>query len=285
VTVTLKHIIQAASGLLVLAALITVIFFAKFVRQQLSVLQQSPEELYTELDAATSEGNALASQAMRQARQLIADGDFSKGHDKLRFLVNFYSDVPFAAEAKATLGGLNLDQLMSAQNPRKKQTYTVQRGDSLARIASQHETTVENIMALNGLLYVNRIQPGQELVVMALNFRTVINASARTLTLFDGPTFIKEYPLLDVIYAGKEPMITTEVERMMAYDGASMIARVSSQYRQHKKLILLKAGTLQVRPVKHPDEDDPGRGFFLSAEDMEEYNLLVRSGSVVEIYL
>jgi len=58
-----------------------------------------------------------------------------------------------------------------------------------------------------------------------------------------------------------------------------MISRISSKYRSNKKLIILKDGRLLIRPVKHPDEADPGSGFFLSETDMEEYNLLVRPGS------
>ena len=137
-------------------------------------------------------------------------------------------------------------------------------------------------MELNGLLYNNRIHPDQEVVVMSLNFRTVIDVSEKSLTLFDGETFVKQYPLLDIIYTGKSELIT-EIDQTMALDGERLVTRISSRYQPNKKVNVLKAGGLLVRPVKHPDEPAPGRGFFLSESDMEEYNLFVRKGNVVEI--
>ena len=89
--------------------------------------------------------------------------------------------------------------------------------------------------------------------------------------------------MLEVSYTSKSKLITTNIDRSMAFDGGTLVPRISSKYRVNKKLLILKAGNLQIRPVKHPDEPDPGKGFFLSASDMEEYNLLVRDGNVVEI--
>lgn len=43
------------------------------------------------------------------------------------------------------------------------QTYTVQRGDTLGKIATRNETTVGELVALNGLSDPNRIMPGQVL--------------------------------------------------------------------------------------------------------------------------
>lgn len=47
------------------------------------------------------------------------------------------------------------------------QTYIVQRGDTLSRIASAFNTTVDQLAQLNGIANPNRIQAGQELVIFA----------------------------------------------------------------------------------------------------------------------
>jgi LysM repeat protein len=45
------------------------------------------------------------------------------------------------------------------------QTYTVQRGDTLFRIARRHNTTVANLQAINSIVNANRIYAGQRLCV------------------------------------------------------------------------------------------------------------------------
>lgn len=49
--------------------------------------------------------------------------------------------------------------------PAASTTYTVQPGDTLAKIAQQYQVTVEAILAANGLQNPNLIQVGQELVI------------------------------------------------------------------------------------------------------------------------
>ena len=279
-----SYVIQAVCAIIVFALLAYAIIFSKSVKVMAGE-ETGSEALYEELENVTSQEDLLASRAMQQARDLIKAGEYSKANDKLRFLINFYSGVSFADEAKQILGALNVDQIMSPGNPKHKTNYQIKRGDSLSRVASKHDSTVENIMELNGLFYANRIQPDQKLVVMSLNFRTVIDVSEKTLSLYDGQTFVTQYPLLDIVYSGRSKMITTKIDQTMAYEDGTMISRISSKYRPNKKANILKAGNLQIRPVKHPDEPEAGNGFFLSESDMEEYNLFVRKGNEVEIRL
>jgi len=279
------YIIQGVCAVLVITVLTCALIFAKNVKEMAKEIGAGPTALYEELGSISTQGNLLSVQEMQQARQYVVDGEYGKAHDKLRFLINFYADASFVREARGILGALNLDQILSPSNPKYKSSYKVKRGDSLSRIAKNHDSTVENIMELNGYMYPNRIHPGQEMVVMALNFRTVIDIGEKSLALYDGQTFVKEFPLLEVSYGGKNKIVTTKIDQTMAYNSSEMISRISSQYRANKKMIVLKDGNLQIRAVKHPDEPDPGRGFFLSESDMEEYNLLVRKDGEVEIRL
>gem|GEM_PF-4276738 len=278
------YIIQAVCAVVIVTFLTIAIIYAKKVKG--IAAQQSgnnTEEFYKSLEINRTRENLLANQMMSQAKELIEAGDYRMANDKLRFLINFYSSDKNAIEAYEILGAINLDQLFSPANPQYKTNYTIKRGDSLSRIAKQNESTIENIMELNGLLYNNRIHPGQKIVVMSLNFKTVINVEKKTLTLLDGETFIKQYPLLEVLYSSSSKKVDTEIGRTMAIDGEKLISRISSRYATNRKVNILKGSDIQIRPVKHPDEPDLGRGFFLSEADMEEYNLFVRAGSVVEI--
>jgi LysM repeat protein len=51
--------------------------------------------------------------------------------------------------------------------PQPVTTYVVQRGDTLAAIARRFNTTVQNLVALNGIANINRIVAGQRLNVPA----------------------------------------------------------------------------------------------------------------------
>lgn len=279
------YIIQGVCAIIVLTMLTGSLMFAKHVKEKAKALGGGPIALYDELGSINTKGDLLSMREMQQARQYVIDGEYGKAHDKLRFLINFYAEASFAKEARGVLGALNLDQILSPSSPKYKTSYTVKRGDSLSRIAKKHDSTVENIMELNGFLYSNRIHPEQEMIVMKLGFRTVIDIEQKSLTLYDGETFVKEYPLLEISYRGKSKVMLTEINQSMAYDGEELISRISSRYRPNKKMIVLKHGDLQIRAVKHPDEPDLGQGFFLSHSDMEEFNLLVREGGEVEVRL
>jgi len=282
--VKFQNIIQLICTVFAIAILAYALIFTKFIKNK-AEHSVGAESIYAELGAINTEGNLLAAQAMQQARDFIQAGQYNNAYEKLRFIVNFYPDVPFAPDARRILGELNMDQLMSPNNMRGKSVYTVQKGDSLSRIASKNRTTVEAIMALNALMNPQRIQPQQELVVMPLTFRILINVKQKRVVVYNQETYVKEYPILDLLYPSKQSRTATSVARTVAYEGASLYNRISPYYRENPKMLTLKHGNLVIRAVKHPDEPDLGKGFFLSSSDMEELNLLVKSGTPVEIQL
>jgi LysM repeat protein len=65
------------------------------------------------------------------------------------------------------LVGQQLTIPVAAPPPTSVQQYTVQRGDTLASIARRFNTTVQNLIALNGIANANRIIAGQRLNVPA----------------------------------------------------------------------------------------------------------------------
>ncbi len=283
--VKVTQIIQIILAVVILVAFTFSLILAKHVKDKAADLGKGAQKLYGQLNELDTEGSLPGAQAMQRAREFLEVGDYSEAREKLLFITNFYSEAPFASRARKILGEMNLDQFFSPDTLKEKSEYTIKRGDSLSKIAKKHECTVEYIMALNGLSYPDRIQPGQKLIVRPINFKTVIDAKQRLLTLVDDGKYIKEYPLLEVTAKSRSSKITTKIDQALGYDKSSTFPRSSSSYQKNKKMVLLKDGNWLIRGVKHPDEIDPGSGFFLSESNMEEYSILIKSGDPVEIRL
>ena len=95
----------------------------------------------------------------------MATGQFDDAREKLLFIVNFYPLSNSAAEARRLLGELNLDEILSTDVMEGKSVHTVVSGDSFLKIANKYDTTLDCIMHLNGLQRLDRLHPGDELVV------------------------------------------------------------------------------------------------------------------------
>lgn len=281
----IRYIIQIITAIIVLVCLISAITFSNFVKKKTLVYEATTSTLFEELNSTDTHGSLPAAQAMKSARNFLELGDYNQSREKLLFITNFYSEAPFSTSARQILGEMNMDQLLSPSNLKYKKSYTVKNGDSLSKIARNHETTIENIMELNGLLYNNRIHPGQSLVLLPLKFSSVINVKKKTLTLYYDGQYIKEYPILESQITSKSKKITTTVDRAMAYDGDTTVSKISNKYLRNKKLLTLKSGNLQIRATRQLNEESLGSGFFLKDSDMEEFALLIKSGDPVEIQL
>lgn len=66
-------------------------------------------------------------------------------------------------------------------SPTAAALYTVQPGDTLSDLAAHFSTTVEELVAANGLTDPNDLQPGQSLIIPSL-LRTPVPASAAPAT-------------------------------------------------------------------------------------------------------
>lgn len=80
------------------------------------------------------------------------------------------ASAPTTAEPTAEPGGVPTPEPTAEPSPdltpdASPQTYTVQRGDSIGRIAARFGVTPEAIIALNELRNPNRILPGQVLLI------------------------------------------------------------------------------------------------------------------------
>lgn len=91
------------------------------------------------------------------------------------------------------LGELHMRLVASPEPMPEKVTVEIARGDSLARIARRHGTTVELLQAANNIGDPNRIRVGDRLRVLNGTFAMVISKSRNDLVLSLNGQFFKRY--------------------------------------------------------------------------------------------
>jgi hypothetical protein len=225
-----------------------------------------------------------------KAAELIAVGDLTGAREKLRTVVSVYPRSKSAPEARRIVGEMNLDELLSASRMEGKAVHIVRSGESFLGIAAKHNTTLDCIMHLNGLLDLKRLHPGEELIVMPLELRVQIDPARKVLSLWEGSgRFVKEYSLLSMNLSGQKGGLRTKITSKSGLVGNRRVTPGMKDYRDSAKVFALEKTSLQIRsldPAAAPaDGEDltPGAGFHLAVEDIEELALLLRPGNEVEI--
>jgi hypothetical protein len=208
-------------------------------------------------------------------------GDLPAAREKLTAIVNVFPSSSCAPVARRIVGEMNLDEILSSAHMEGKQIHVVKRGDSFLAIAAQHETTMDCLMYLNPMLEPRRLQPGDELVVMPLGFRLLIEPRRKALSLWDSGRFICEYPVLHIATLSLTARKTTITSKTAELDGRR-IQPQAKDYRTAHKVIQIAKPAVQIRGWDGTG-DKPGAGILLSTQDMEEINLLTRVGNEVEI--
>lgn len=217
----------------------------------------------------------------QRALEMIAMGKREQAKEKLLYILNFHPSSPSAGEARRILGEMNLDEILSTDSKEGKSIHKVVRGDSFFGIAGKNQTTLEAIIYFNRLTSLDALFPGDELVVMPLNFHLVIEPGRKMLSLWRGDKMLKEYPLVRSETA--PPAMTTQVEGKSGIANGKKVSATDPAFRNAQKSISLSKTPLQIRGHRAGDGEETGRGFFVSAADMEELSLLLRSGNGVEI--
>lgn len=129
----------------------------------------------------------------QEARALLAEGDFTAARDKLEAVLQDGSlDEAARSEAEKELFSLNLQILFSKTETPTSIFHTVEKGDSLYKIARKYGTTVELIRRANGLSG-DTIYPETKLKVEKGTFTVLVDKSDNTLDLFLEGRRIKRY--------------------------------------------------------------------------------------------
>lgn len=215
--------------------------------------------------------------AFQKAAELLATGKIAEAREKLLFLVNYYPTSNAAPPARQILSEMNMDDFLSLHNNPHLTVCKVKRGDSYLGIAAKNQTTLDAIMHFNGYLELRPLQPGDEVMVMPLHLRVVIEARREALTLWNGGTFLKEYRILKSI--GLPAATTTlKIANKGGVLGEKNVAPGMKGYRESQKTITLDR-KLQIVAVGASAVP----GCHLDAADTEELALLLRVGNEVEI--
>lgn len=214
-----------------------------------------------------------------------------------------YTNSPLLPEARRNLGSANMILLFQAGADPMIPTYTVVKGDSLAKIAAKQHSSAELIQRANQLPNIN-LQIGQQLLIPNLKISLEIDRTAKTLRLLNNGAYLKEYLLLSCPSAPtKIPAITTRVLDKSATAGTKRIAFGDKAYATAEKSILIaQAPAIVPAPVSPAPSlavtytngtnatpvtpstqmaPMPG-GFVLAAEDLQEiFPLVSRNASVI----
>lgn len=271
-------VVKVLAALIVLAALGGTAVLVERLKEESTV----PRLREVKVEGSTVEPDEIA---FERAREFLATGQFEEARVKLEFIVTLYPGSPSAAEGRRILGELNLDDLLSTEVMDGKVMYTVKSGDNFTKIALQHETTLDCIMHMNGLQRMDKLYPGNELVLLPLNFNIKIDVPRKRLSLFREGHFLKAYQLLSArTRRGAKGTLRSKIGQKIGISNGSRISPVRHEsYRAAQKVLILDHQGLQLREVVEADEENSGRGFFLSESDMEELALLLRVGNEVEV--
>jgi LysM repeat protein len=146
---------------------------------------------------------------------------------------------PLLPEGRRQLGAVNMALLFQPNDNPSLITYTVVKGDSLAKIASKQHSNAELIQKANQLPGIN-LQIGQQLIIPQLKLSLELDRAAKTLTLLNNGTYLREYVLLSAPPAPATPVtINTKVLDKSAMAGSKRLAFGDKAYATSEKSILV----------------------------------------------
>jgi lipoprotein-anchoring transpeptidase ErfK/SrfK len=140
------------------------------------------------IEPGSKEGEALISQAVLYEKH----GKFAEARDAYKKAYETYPDTAIIKIAKPKMEELAMKILFSPLVDSYSKEYTVQAGDSLAKIAKVFGTTIELIKRSNNLASDN-IRQGQRLKVATSKFSVVVDKSQNTLLLKQNEDVVKAY--------------------------------------------------------------------------------------------
>lgn len=257
--------------------------FEKIIPNPADVIGRQPDtEFAKQLDTAALPDIDPGEKAFQKAHELLALGKLAEAREKLASIISTYPGSASAPVARRIVGEMNLDEILSSSHLEGKKTHIVKRGNSFFGIAAEYHTSLDMIMHLNGMMEMKSLQPGDELVVMPLDFRLLIEPQRKALSIWEGDRFIREYPIVHLGVAGALAPGKTQISSKLAELAGHKVAFPSKDYRAADKIIQLAKPSLQILAAGESPDASP-RGIVLQAQDMEEVNLLTRAGNAVEI--
>ncbi|MDP0490918.1 MAG: LysM peptidoglycan-binding domain-containing protein [Verrucomicrobiota bacterium JB023] len=285
--------IKGLAALIVLTVMGATVWWVWKVNRDIATVELESTVMLDRLESKELPDVEPGDRAFQRAIELIATGELEAAKEKLHFIVNFSPGSAAAREARRILGEVHLDELFIGKNDRGRTIHTVEKGDAPFALAKQYETTLDCMMALNGM-YDLQIHPGDELAMLALNFSLRIDVGKDTITLrrmvSEEPRrdeFVKEYEIVRYrLNSLSQNLTVAKVENKYGLRDGKPLNTLSDDYRSASKVVIVKKGKTvwQIRSMPAEGDELPeGNGFFLAPHDMEELAVLLRVGNRVEI--
>ena len=243
--------------------------------------QQPDAEFAKMLDSAELPDIDPGEKVFQKAHELLAIGNLAEAREKLTSIVNRFPSSPSAPVARRIVGEMNMDEVLSTAHMEGKQIHVVKSGNSFLGLAGQYRTNLDSILHLNNLMELKNIQPGEELIVMSLDFRLLIEPQRSAISIWDGGRFIREYPILRMGGQGTIPPGKTKISSKIAELEGKQVAPQSRGYRAAEKMIQIAKPQITIN-AQPEDTKEVTHGIVVSPEDLEEINLITRVGNEVE---
>ena len=241
--------------------------------------------MIAKIDVEAPESIDLGKGEYEAAKSFLIQGDLLMARKRLANVMMMYKDSPYYKEAKRIIGEQNMDMLLSKDPMPGKEEYIVQRGDSLLKIESHSKSTIQYISYINNLRTTS-LSVGDPLIVCPLEFTVVINTSDRTLELRQDDKFFKEYDILDINMPRQTASsFDTIIKSKEAYNSSNKSVRFgqSDYFTAAKYLRTSKTGITIRPPLGEKEDPEYTTGIFLDGADLEELNIILRSGTKVYV--
>lgn len=281
---TLPNVIKLIAAILVLLILGGTAWFVYEIFGNTAQPKIAQKSLLDSLEEQEMADIELGDRAFAQAAQLLSAGRYKDARENLQLISTNYPEANAAKEARRILGQMNLDQLLATQDMTHKVTYTVKRGDTYFGIAGKHNTNLPNLVLLNNLNRIDRLQPNDKLILLPLDtFSIIIDPTRKRLTLQQDNRFVTSYPILHVkLPSDARGLWTAKIAKTLSTLGDRSYPAYHPNYLQGRKEIHLDKSRLKILP--HRTKINPAsKGFFLHPHHLEELTLLVKKGTPIQI--
>ncbi|MGI6087248.1 MAG: L,D-transpeptidase family protein [Kiritimatiellia bacterium] len=129
---------------------------------------------------------------LKQVRDLYNAGEKLKAREQAYTILGSLKDPSAIRAMEDLLGEINIDLIMTPAAMPEKTDYVVKPGDSLARIAKQHGTTIELLQKSNQIRG-HMIRPGDCMRVCNATFSLRVSKSRNELEVYANDRFFKRY--------------------------------------------------------------------------------------------
>ena len=280
-------------ALLAVGVIITLlaIFLRKVQEKFQEPIGLSQESIEAIIEEKEEIGFEAGQYEFNRALESIALGELDEAREMLHLIENLYPQSTHAPEARRILGEMNLDEILSVENMSNKKIHRVAAGDGYLRVATRNQTTLDSIMFLNGLTELKDLHVGDELIVMPLDFKLVIDVPKNRVELYHRDrerkehVFARDYRILLAQPSGiGGGTYQTKVTRKNGEIGEQVFPPTHSRFRHASKVLGMKIGRslLSLRPIAEEGDEVSAGSIFLKRSDMEELSMLIRVGNEVE---